>query len=246
MAGEGALSKLQQDWFGRMPADDLAAVQQKMLRARVTIIGAGALGGWAAELLARMGLGRMRLLDRATVQKADLNQHAAVTEEDIDRAKVTVIADRVAAINSRVLLETFPVELQPEQIDDFLVGSDLVLDTTGDSTIRGALFASCCQHGLHYVGCEANTVSARIVVWRGTDGETFLPLPLDRSRGRFPAVASLAASLAVQESIKLLCGTGESLAGQIVTLDTGKNKWACDPLAGATETLDADGNGESH
>ena len=39
---------------------------------------------------------------------------------------------------------------------------------------------------------------------------------------------------------------GESLAGQIVTLDTGKNKWTCDPLAGAAETLGADGNGESH
>lgn len=240
------MRKLQQELFGRLLSNELTAAQQKMLRARVTIIGAGGLGGWAAELLARMGLGRMRLLDRATVQKADLNQHAAVTEEDIDRAKVMVIADRVAAINSQVLLEMFPVELQPEEIDNFLVGSDLVLDTTGDSAIRNALFASCCRAGLHYIGCEANTVCARIIVWRGADGEAVLPLPLDRSRGRFPAVASLAASLAVQESVKLLTGTGESLAGQVAVLDMRENKWSRFPLAGAAEGGDADRNGESH
>lgn len=221
----------------------------KMLRARVSIVGVGGLGGWAAELLARMGLGRIRLLDCATVRETDLKQHVAVTEVDVDRAKVTVVADRLAAINSQVLLETFFVELTEDSIDDFLVGSDIVLDTTGGSAIRTALFMYCCRRGVQYVSCEANGFCAQVTVCRGNDGSNaLLPAPLLDRQKRLPAMVAMAASLSVQEIAKLLTGYGVSLNGQTAVFNTEKNTWICTPLKrltsiGATTT---DENGEAH
>ena len=219
------------DFINKQFPPDSETVQKKMLHARVTIVGVGALGGWAAELLARMGIGRVRLLDCATVRENDLKQHMAVTEADVDRAKVTVVADRLAAINSQVLLETFFVELTEDSLDNFLVGSDIVLDTTGGSAIRTGLFAYCCRRGAQYVSCEANGFCAQITVCRGNDGKAaLLPIPLMDRQSRLPAMVALAASLSVQEIVKLLTGRGDSLAGQTASFNTEKNTWVCMPL----------------
>lgn len=229
--------------------DESDIIQGKMLHARVSIVGVGGLGGWAAELLARMGLGRIRLLDCATVRETDLKQHTAVTEVDVDRAKVTVVADRLSSINSQVLLETFFIELTEDSIDDFLVGSDIVLDTTGGSAIRTALFRYCCRRGVQYVSCESNGFCAQVTVCRGNDGgDALLPAPLLGRKKRLPAMTAMAASLAVQEIVKLLTGYGVSLNGQTANFNAEKNTWVCTPLKrlASMDVINADEKGETH
>ena len=221
----------------------------KMLHARVSIVGVGGLGSWTAELLTRMGIGRIRLLDCATVRETDLKQHMAVTEVDVDRAKVTVVADRLSAINSQILLETFFVELTEDSIDDFLVGSDIVFDTTGGSAIRTALFMYCCRRGVQYVSCEANGFCAQVMVCRGNEGSNaLLPAPLLGRQKRLPAMVAMAASLSVQEIVKLLTGYGVSLNGQTAIFNTEKNTWVCTPLKRLTSigAATADEKGEAH
>ena len=71
--------------------------QIRLLQATVGIVGAGGLGGWIIEGLARMGVGRLIVIDGDVFEENNLNRQAGCTESTLGRPKAQVMAERVAA-----------------------------------------------------------------------------------------------------------------------------------------------------
>ena len=88
---------------------------ERLARAHVLVVGLGGVGGFAAEFLARAGIGRLTLVDADTVSPTNLNRQIAALTSTLGQPKVEVIARRLSEINPSLHLELIERFLQPEQ-----------------------------------------------------------------------------------------------------------------------------------
>jgi len=112
--------------------------QRRIRGSRVAVVGLGALGSVAAELLARAGVGALRLIDRDFVELSNLQRQFLYDEADASEAlpKAVAAARRLARVNSSVELETCVADLAPSAADELLGGADLILDGTDNFETR--------------------------------------------------------------------------------------------------------------
>ena len=104
------------------------AVEQ-LKRSAVMIFGIGGVGSFAAEALARSGIGRLILADHDSVSLTNLNRQLIATHETIGRRKVDVMKERILSINPSALVETFAEFLLPENVEQFpLAECDYIVD----------------------------------------------------------------------------------------------------------------------
>jgi molybdopterin-synthase adenylyltransferase len=108
------------------------AGQQRLGDSRVAIVGLGGLGSWLAELLARAGVGMLRLIDDDRVDWTNLARQAMYTQTDAtsSQPKVAAAATRLAEINSTVAIEPCTVRLSANNAQPLLSDVDLLLDAT--------------------------------------------------------------------------------------------------------------------
>lgn len=112
--------------------------QERLCGATVLILGVGALGSVVAELLARAGVGRLRLADRDVVELSNLQRQALYTEADASSglSKVDAAAGHLAAINSEIHVEPHACDVTPANILTLFHGVDLVVDGTDNFETR--------------------------------------------------------------------------------------------------------------
>jgi tRNA A37 threonylcarbamoyladenosine dehydratase len=129
---------------------------EKLRAAHVCVIGIGGVGTWAAEALARSGLGALTLVDLDEVCVSNINRQLHALTETVGRAKVEVMAERIRAINPdcRVTAEQkFFSEQTAAELLAFKY--DFVLDAIDSVTNKVLLLAGCRQKGLPVVACGA-------------------------------------------------------------------------------------------
>ncbi len=102
---------------------------------KVAVIGIGALGTVAAELLARAGVGSLFLIDRDVVEESNLQRQTLFNENDVGKSKATVAEKKIKKINSTINVQSYPLHLNAESID-LLQDMDLILDCTDNLQTR--------------------------------------------------------------------------------------------------------------
>ena len=85
--------------------------QEILEKKKVAIIGLGALGSVAAELLCRAGIGSLLLVDRDVVEESNLQRQLLYTEKDLGKSKVSTAQERLQQINSSVNIQIHPIHL---------------------------------------------------------------------------------------------------------------------------------------
>ncbi len=111
---------------------------------RVCIVGMGGVGSWAAEALARSGVGRITLIDADEVCVSNSNRQLHALEGAFGRAKVGVIGERLRAINPQIDVQTIERFLTPSTLDELLGGAyDLVLDACDAFRVKVEMIAWC-------------------------------------------------------------------------------------------------------
>src|SRR5713226_7985131 len=103
--------------------------QQRLLTGRVAIVGCGATGSAVASLLARSGVGTLRIIDRDYVEASNLQRQALFDEAD-------AAARKIAAFNSQIVVEPQVSDLTPANIQALLGGMQLILDGTDNFETR--------------------------------------------------------------------------------------------------------------
>src|SRR5580692_12839439 len=112
--------------------------QTKLSRSRVVIVGCGATGSALASLLARSGVGTLRIIDRDYVESSNLQRQTLFDENDARESvpKAIAAARQIALFNSQIVVEPRVADLTPANVDSLLGGVDLILDGTDNFETR--------------------------------------------------------------------------------------------------------------
>ena len=111
----------------------------KLARAHVVVLGVGGVGSWAAESLARSGIGELTLVDFDRIAPSNLNRQVHALTSTIGRLKVEVMAERLAQINPALTIHTHAERLLPEALPDYLADGDFTIDCIDDVQAKVAL-----------------------------------------------------------------------------------------------------------
>jgi len=190
--------------------------QDKLAASCAAIVGCGGLGGYIAEELARIGVGRLVLIDGDRLEASNLNRQIMATELNIGQWKVEAARDRLRSVNSEVQVDVVKEWFEEEKGPILLQEVDLVFDALDSISTRVILERVCHQ-------LELPLVFASIAGWFGQIG---VSLPGDFSVSRIyghgergvesiwgnPAFTpAVLASLSVAEGVKLLVGRRPAL-----------------------------------
>src|SRR5882724_8618843 len=104
--------------------------QRKLNAAQVAIVGCGATGSVLASLLARAGVGTLRIIDRDYVEPSNLQRQSLFDEADAAESlpKAIAASRKIAAFNSQIVVEPKVADLTPSNVDELLSSSQLILD----------------------------------------------------------------------------------------------------------------------
>ena len=112
--------------------------QQRIRKARVGIVGCGALGSFQAEALARAGIGSLRLIDRDYVDYTNLQRQWLYDEADArdETPKAMAAARRLRQLNRDVSIEPLVRDVSPSNVEELVADCDLILDGTDNFETR--------------------------------------------------------------------------------------------------------------
>src|SRR5918992_320921 len=211
--------------------------QRRLGAARVLVVGCGALGSAQVEMLARAGVGRLRVADRDFVEESNLQRQTMFTERDARERtpKAVAAARRVAEINSDVECEAEVADVNNSNVERLVEGCDVVLDGTDNFATRFLLNDACVKHGVSWVYGAAvgsygvtMTIRPRVSPCLRCIFEEPPPAasaPTCDTAGVIMPIISVVAAVQVSEALKLLIGQTESLHGALMQFDVWRNEW---------------------
>ncbi|MBK7813911.1 MAG: tRNA cyclic N6-threonylcarbamoyladenosine(37) synthase TcdA [Rhodocyclaceae bacterium] len=123
----------------------------RLAAAHIGVIGIGGVGSWAAEALARSGIGRLTLIDLDHVAESNLNRQIHAVESTLGQAKVLAMKDRIAMINPACEVTTIEEFVAPDNVADILPGCDAVVDAIDQVRAKAALIVHCRRLGIPLV-----------------------------------------------------------------------------------------------
>lgn len=121
---------------------------EKLAAKKVAVFGLGGVGSFAAEALARTGVGRFLLVDGDTVCVTNLNRQLIADQAAIGRPKAEVMAERVRAINPDAEVDARRLFYLPGQSEELLDGCDYVIDAVDTVAAKLDLAETCCRRGI--------------------------------------------------------------------------------------------------
>src|SRR6266436_6501662 len=221
--------------------------QQRLLTGRVAIVGCGATGSALASLLARSGVGGLRIIDRDYVEASNLQRQTLFDEADAAESlpKAIAASRKIAGFNSQVAVEPHVSDLRPENVDELLGGVHLILDGTDNFETRYLVNDYAVKNSLPWVYAAA--VGSYAITMNVIPGETaclsciFPQSPNGavetcETAGILNSAVNFAASIAATEAIKLLTGAKEQMRRTLLSYDLWRNE--CGEVSAATPNPD--------
>jgi adenylyltransferase/sulfurtransferase len=213
------------------------AGQVQILKTRIAIVGCGATGSALASLLARAGVGYLRLIDRDYVEPSNLQRQVLFDEADAAESlpKAIAAARKIAAFNSEIIVEPHPADLTPDNIDDLLAEVEIILDGTDNFETRYLINDYAVSKGVPWI--YAAGVASYAVTMTILPGETaclaciFPDSPrgvvetCDTS-GILNSAVNFVASIAATEALKLAVGARDKLRRTLLSYDVWTNDYA--------------------
>ncbi len=203
------------------------AGQQKLLAAKVVVLGCGATGTVIANHLARAGIGELVIVDRDFIELSNLQRQTLFDETDLAAALPKAIAAerKLRAVNSDLKIHGIVADINPDTIEDLILGATLVMDGTDNFETRYLINDACLKHHLPwiYTGVVGGYGTTQTIIPNQTACLRCLmpniPPPgtsaTCETAGVVGPVVGVVASLSATEAIKLLVDQGEKNKGLI-------------------------------
>jgi len=203
------------------------AGQQKLLAARVVVIGCGANGTNIANLLARAGVGQLTVIDRDFIELSNLQRQMLFDEQDLAQNLPKAIAAerKLKAINSDIEVRGVVSDVNPENIEALIEGATLVMDGTDNFETRYIINDACVKHNIPWIysgavagyGMSQTIIPGETACLRCLMNEVPPPgtSPTCDTAGVIGPVVSAIASVSCAEALKLIVEQGELNRGII-------------------------------
>jgi adenylyltransferase/sulfurtransferase len=211
------------------------AGQEKLLASRVTLCGCGALGTVLANVLARAGVGFLRVVDRDFVEPSNLQRQVLFDESDVENnlPKAEAAAIKLRQINSGITVEPVVADIDRTNIEDLCRDADLILDGSDNFEIRYLINDLAVKTGKPWV--YGGAVGSQGMSMTIIPGETpclrcvfeAAPNPGDvgtcETAGVLASTVNIVASYQAAEAMKLLSGNKDAVNRELLMLDVWEN-----------------------
>jgi molybdopterin-synthase adenylyltransferase len=209
--------------------------QQKLLAARVLIVGAGGLGSPAAMYLAAAGVGNITLYDGDEVELSNLQRQIAHHTPDIGIDKVISTQQTLKNLNPEVNVTAVKARLTGEVLEFEVKNADVVLDCSDNFSTRFAINAACVRQQTPLVSGAAIRFEGQVSVFTAgynnspcynclyqREGEELQNCSLN---GVISPITGIVGSIQALEAMKVLIGMGETLTGRLLLIDGLTMEW---------------------
>lgn len=211
--------------------------QGRLLDSQVAIVGCGATGSALASLLARAGIGTLRIIDRDYVEPSNLQRQTLFDENDAAESvpKAIAAARKISSFNSQIVVEPYANDLAPENIGELLGGVHLIMDGTDNFEARYLINDYAVMNSLPWIYTAA--VGSYAATMNVIPGETaclaciFPESPTGtietcESAGILNSAVNFAASVAATEALKVLTRAKDQLRRTLLSYDLWRNQRA--------------------
>lgn len=203
--------------------------QEKLLRAKVLIIGAGGLGSPAALYLAAAGVGTVGIADADTVDLTNLQRQIIHFTKDVGRPKVESAEEKIHALNPGIAVKTYHTFVSAGTINDIIRDYDFVIDGTDNFPVKFLINDACVlagkpfSHGgiLRFHG-QTMTVMPRVSACY----RCVFPVPPPKNAvpscsqaGVLGGIAGMLGTIQAVEAVKFIAGIGTLLTDALLTFD---------------------------
>lgn len=210
--------------------------QERLLKAKVLVIGAGGLGSPVILYLAAAGVGNITIVDNDVVELSNLQRQVIHNFSDLNRPKVESAKEKVEALNEDIKITTQQIRINHENLAPLVRLHDFTLDCTDNFPTRFILNEVCAQEKKPLIFAAVKGFLGQLSTFKAYEknqpcyacfnpnivGEDFT-LPLSE-KGILGAVAGTFGALQATTTIKEILGIGESLAGKMLISDLLKNQ----------------------
>jgi molybdopterin/thiamine biosynthesis adenylyltransferase len=203
--------------------------QMVLLKAHVVVIGLGGLGGGVCETLARVGVGRLTLVDGDRFSDHNLNRQALCTENELGAAKAETAARRIRAINSTTETVIHTDFMTADNGAAIIQDAQVIVDCLDNIPSRFTLQAVAKAAGLPLVSAAVGGEAGHLmVIFPGDRGLEQIYGPPEAQQGEkgaeavlgcLPHMVTLMANLEVNEALNILLGRESRLRGRMLLVD---------------------------
>ena len=214
--------------------------QQRFKDAKITVIGCGGIGGETIEMLARMGVGELVLVDEDSFDISNLNRQTLASLADVGLEKSTVAKEKVRLINPYAKVTNYNEHVDETNIDEIIGDSDIVIDALDNVLTRVIVSRKASEKGIPYIHGAIHGTLGQITVFLPDCGRTYEEMFNLPSKGKeltpevfdelskvtsgVPPVIgptpNLIGCLEAFEAFKIITGVGKvTVAPKILTFD---------------------------
>ncbi len=203
--------------------------QQRLLNAKVLIIGLGGLGSPAAMYLAAAGVGHLYLSDFDKVELSNLQRQIIHKTNNIGKYKVDSARESLLALNPKITVTPIYQRLDNQALIEPVTKVDIVLDCTDNLTTRLAINKTCVQTKTPLISGAAIRMEGQISVFNSNienspcynclypNNEKLVETCTDT--GILAPMVGIIGSLQALEAMKIIIGIGNNLIGQLLLID---------------------------
>ncbi len=214
--------------------------QERLRRSTALIAGCGALGCASSDLLARAGVGKLKVLDRDVVELTNLQRQILFTDADVDRPKAEAAKEALSKANPDIQVEALLNDLSPDNAEELISGCDVVVDATDNMETRYIINDVCVKKKIPWIyGGAISTHGMTLTIIPGKTAcfRCFFPvapgpgaLPTCELAGVLNTVPLAIASIQATEAIKLLVGKEEAASKELTVIDLWNNDFRRIPV----------------
>src|SRR5687767_5064798 len=213
------------------------AGQEKLLNSRVLLVGCGALGASHAEILARAGVGFLRIVDRDFVEFTNLQRQTLYSESDAKERLPKAIAaqNRIREINSEIETEAIVADVNYSNIESLIKDVDLILDGTDNFQIRYLLNDACVKLGKTWIyGAAVSSYGTTMTIFPHEtpclrcifeEMPSAASAPTCDTAGVIQPIISSISAIQTTEALKILTGKADKLHKSLIQIDVWQNDW---------------------
>lgn len=197
-----------------------AAEREKLKGAHVAVIGCGGTGGYVAELLIRLGVGKITAVDGDVFDETNLNRQLFCTAETIGKSKAQAVLKRAELIDPSVEVIAVSENITERNAADILSGCDAVIDALDSFAARKLVFEACVKLDIPMIFGAVGPWRVQVGVLKPSSRYLEGAVSPDfHGDSMLSFVPAMCAAAEVAEAVKLLTGNEPSLKGKILDID---------------------------